>query len=97
MKPGPGCLYIWPPRVARSSTNTVCSPWPAAAAAAARPAGPPPITSRSQPAPAVVDVSVPVPGQGQAGIGGKVDTPSVLLYAAAKTPDFWALQSQVFR
>ena len=37
------------------------------------------------------------PAHGQAGIGGKVLTPSVLLYADASEPDFWALQSQEFR
>ena len=44
-----GCLYIWLPRLGRSSTRTVRRPWPAAVPAAARPAGPPPITSRSHP------------------------------------------------
>ncbi len=75
----------------------MCRPWPAAVAAAARPAGPPPMTSRSQPAPALVDGLAFVTVQGQAGMGGKVDTPSVLLYADARKPDFWTLQSQVFR
>jgi len=36
-------------------------------------------------------------GHGHAGMGGKVETPSVLLYAAARAPDFWALHSHVFR